>query len=147
MSGYGQLPILWFTDKEQIASIGQIQICSYMALVMKNGKKLLAFGNFNPRIGGVLIFSERIETNYKITVVDSGPTQIPTKKWLVEGANPADIKVVNLCLDLDLSTAQGATVEINQKDGQLEVIATDSNEKFSSPTCVYILVGPEQVMG
>ena len=116
-------------------------------LDLKNGRKLLAFGNFNPRIGGVLIFSERIETNYKITVVDSGPTQIPTKKWLVEGANPADIKVVNLCLDLDLSTAQGATVEINQKDGQLEVIATDSNEKFSSPTCVYILVGPEQVMG
>ena len=116
-------------------------------LDLKNGRKLLAFGNFNPRIGGALIFTERIETNYKITVVDSGPTQIPTKKWLVEGANPADIKVVNLCLDLDLSTAQGATVEINQKDGQLEVIATDSNEKFSSPTCVYILVGPEQVMG
>jgi len=73
--------------------------------------------------------------------------QTPTKKWLVEGANPADIKVVNLCLDIDLSTAQGATVEINQKEGKLEVIATDSNEKFSSPTCVYILVGPEQVMG
>ena len=93
------------------------------------------------------IFTERIETNYKITVVDTGPTQTPTKKWLVEGANPADIKVVNLCLDLDLSTAQGATVEINEKNGQLEVVATDSNEKFSSPTCVYILVGPEQVMG
>ena len=66
---------------------------------------------------------------------------------MVEGANPADIKVVNLCLDLDLSTAQGATGEINEKNGQLEVVATDSNEKFSSPTCVYILVGPEQVMG
>ena len=116
-------------------------------LDLNNGRKLLAFGNFNPRIGGVLIFAERIKTNYKITVVDSGPTQIPTKKWLVEGANPADIKVVNLCLDIDLSTAQGATVEINQKEGKLEVIATDSNEKFSSPTCVYILVGPEQVMG
>ena len=116
-------------------------------LDLNNGRKLLAFGNFNPRIGGALIFAERIETNYKITVVDTGPTQIPTKKWLVEGANPADIKVVNLCLDSDLSTAQGATVEINQKGSQLEVIATDSNEKFSSPTCVYILVGPEQVMG
>jgi len=116
-------------------------------LDLKNGRKLLAFGNFNPRIGGALIFAERIETNYKITVVDTGPTQIPTKKWLVEGANPADIKVVNLCLDSDLSTAQGATVEINQKGSQLEVTATDSNEKFSSPTCVYILVGPEQVMG
>ena len=55
-------------------------------LDLKNGRKLLAFGNFNPRIGGVLIFSERIETNYKITVVDSGPTQIPTKKWLVDSA-------------------------------------------------------------
>tara|TARA_B100001109_G_C18858939_1_gene473045 strand:- start:491 stop:2056 length:1566 start_codon:yes stop_codon:yes gene_type:complete len=116
-------------------------------LDLNNGRKLLAFGNFNPRIGGVLIFTERIKSNYKITVVDSGPTQIPTKKWLVEGANPSDIKVVNLCLDTDLSTAQGATVEINQINGQLEVIATDSNEKFSSPTCVYILVGPEQVMG
>jgi len=116
-------------------------------LDLKNGKKLLAFGNFNPRRGGALIFTERIETNYKITVVDTGPTQIPTKKWLVEGANPADIKVVNLCLDLDLSTAQGATVVINEKDGQLEVIATDSNEMFSSPSCVYILVGPKQVMG
>ena len=116
-------------------------------LDLKDGRKLLAFGNFNPRIGGALIFTERIETNYKITVVDTGPTQTPTKKWLVEGANPADIKVVNLCLDIDLSTAQGATVEINEKNGQLEVVATDSNEKFSSPTCVYILVGPEQVMG
>ncbi len=116
-------------------------------LDLKDGRKLIAFGNFNPRLGGALIFTERVETNYKITVVDTGPTQIPTKKWLVEGANPADIKVVNLCLDLDLSTAQGATVEINEKDGQLEVIATDSNEMFSSPSCVYILVGPKQVMG
>ena len=116
-------------------------------LDLKDGRKLIAFGNFNPRLGGALIFTERVETNYKITVVDTGPTQIPTKKWLVEGANPADIKVVNLCLDLDLSTAQGATVVINEKDGQLEVIATDSNEMFSSPSCVYILVGPKQVMG
>ena len=88
-----------------------------------------------------LIFSERIETNYKITVVDSGPTQIPTKKWLVEALFLQILKLLISALDLDLSTAQGATVEINQKNGQLEVVATDSNEKFSSPTCVYILVG------
>jgi hypothetical protein len=79
--------------------------------------------------------------------LNTGPTQAPTKKWLVEGANPADIKVVNICIDLDLSTAQGASVEIKNINNALEVTVVDNNEKFANPQCVYILVGPEQVMG
>ena len=65
----------------------------------------------------------------------------------VEGANPADIKVMNICIDLDLSTAQGASVEIKNINNALEVTVIDNNEKFANPQCVYILVGPEQVMG
>jgi hypothetical protein len=116
-------------------------------LDLTNGRQLLAFGNFSSRNGGVLIFTERIETKYTITSLNTGPTQAPTKKWLVEGANPADIKVVNICIDLDLSTAQGASVEIKNINNALEVTVVDNNEKFANPQCVYILVGPEQVMG
>ena len=116
-------------------------------LDLTNGRQLLAFGNFSSRNGGVLIFTERIETKYTITSLNTGPTQAPTKKWLVEGANPADIKVMNICIDLDLSTAQGASVEIKNINNALEVTVIDNNEKFANPQCVYILVGPEQVMG
>lgn len=116
-------------------------------LDLSNGRQLLAFGNFSSRKGGVLIFTERVTTNYRITSLNTGPTQAPTKKWLVEGANPADIKVVNVCLDLDLSTVQGASVEIKNVNNALEVTVVDNNEKFANPQCVYILVGPEQVMG
>ena len=116
-------------------------------LDLSNGRKLLAFGNFSTRIGGVLIFTEKVKTNYTITSVDTGPTPVPTKKWRVEGANPADIKVVNICLDVDLSTSPGASVEISKINNALEVTATDSNEKFANPQCVYILVGPEKIMG
>ena len=116
-------------------------------LDLSNGKQLLAFGNFSSRKGGVLIFTERVTTNYKITALNTGPTQAPTKKWLVEGAAPADIKVVNVCLDQDLSTTQGASVEIKSVNNALEVTVVDNNEEFANPQCVYILVGPEQVMG
>ena len=116
-------------------------------LDLSNGRQLLAFGNFSSRKGGVLIFTERVTTNYTITALNTGPTQAPTKKWLVEGANPADIQVVNVCLDLDLSTVQGASVEIKNVNNALEVTVVDNNEKFANPQCVYILVGPEQVMG
>lgn len=116
-------------------------------LDLSNGKELLAFGNFSTRIGGVLIFTEKVETNYTITTVSTGPTQVPTRKWKVEGAEPADIKVVNICLDIDLSISPGANVEINKIDNALEVTATDTNENFANPQCVYILVGPEKIMG
>ena len=116
-------------------------------LDLSNGKELLAFGNFSTRIGGVLIFTEKVETNYTITTVSTGPTQVPTRKWKVEGAEPADIKVVNICLDIDLNISPGANVEINKIDNALEVTATDTNENFANPQCVYILVGPEKIMG
>ena len=66
---------------------------------------------------------------------------------MVEGANPVDIKVMNICLDLDLSSAEGASVEIKNVNNALEVTVVDNNEQFANPQCVYILVGPEQVMG
>ncbi len=116
-------------------------------LDVSNGRQLLAFGNFSTRKGGVLIFAERITTKYKITSINTGPTQAPTKKWLVEGAKAADIKVINICLDIDLSTAQGASVEIINLNNVMEVTVVDNNEKFANPQCVYVLVGPEQVMG
>ena len=116
-------------------------------LDLSNGRQLLAFGNFSSRKGGVLIFTERVTTNYTITSLNTGPTQAPTKKWLVEGATAADIKVVNICLDLDLSTAQGASVEIKNVNNALEITVVDNNEQFANPQCVYILVGSEQVMG
>ena len=71
----------------------------------------------------------------------------PTKKWIVEGANSDDIKVVNVCLNIDLSSSPGASVEIKNVNNTLEVTATDTNEEFANPQCVYILVGPEQIMG
>ena len=116
-------------------------------LDLNNGTKLLAFGNFGPRSGSALIFAKRITSNYKITVVETLKTSIPSKTWKVEGARADEVKVVNICLDIDLANTQGASVEIKETNGLLEVTASDSNETFFYLSCVYILVGPEQVMG
>ena len=116
-------------------------------LDLSNGTKLLAFGNFGPRSGSALIFAKRITSNYKITVVETMKTSIPSKTWKVEGARADDVKVVNICLDINLADTPGASVEIKESNGLLEVTASDSNETFFNLSCVYILVGPEQVMG
>ena len=116
-------------------------------LDLSNGTKLLAFGNFGPRSGSALIFAKRITSNYKITVVETMKTSIPSKTWKVEGARADDVKVVNICLDIDLADTPGASVEIKESNGLLEVTASDSNETFFNLSCVYILVGPEEVMG
>ena len=116
-------------------------------LDLNNGTKLLAFGNFGPRSGSALIFAKRITSNYKITVVETLKTSIPSKTWKVEGARADEVKVVNICLDIDLANTEGASVEIKETNGLLEVTASDSNETFFNLSCVYILVGPEQVMG
>ena len=116
-------------------------------LDLSNGTKLLAFGNFGPRSGSALIFTKRINSNYKITVVETLKTSIPSKTWKVEGARADEVKVINICLDIDLADTPGASVEIKEKNGLLEVTASDSNETFFNLSCVYILVGPEQVMG
>ena len=70
-----------------------------------------------------------------------------TKKWFVEGADIKDIKVVNICLNINLSNSTGASVEIINVNSGLEVTAVDTNEQFANPQCIYILVGPEQIMG
>ena len=131
-----------WSDPEYLVSAGDPDF-----LDLNNGTKLLAFGNFGPRSGSALIFAKRITSNYKITVVETLKTSIPSKTWKVEGARADEIKVVNICLDIDLANTQGASVEIKETNGFLEVTASDSNETFFNLSCVYILVGPEQVMG
>ena len=116
-------------------------------LDLKDGTKLLAFGNFGPRSGSALIFTKRITSNYKITVVETMKTGAPSRTWKVEGATPDEIKVVNICLDINLAETPGASVEIKDENGILEITASDSNEDFVNLSCVYILIGPEQVMG
>ena len=133
---------LTWSDPEYLVSAGDPDF-----LDLNNGSKLLAFGNFGPRSGSALIFAKRITSNYKITVVETLKTSIPSKTWKVEGARADEVKVVNICLDIDLANTQGASVEIKETNGLLEVTASDSNETFFNLSCVYILVGPEQVMG
>ena len=133
---------LTWSDPEYLVSAGDPDF-----LDLNNGSKLLAFGNFGPRSGSALIFAKRITSNYKITVVETLKTSIPSKTWKVEGARADEVKVVNICLDIDLANTQGASVEIKEMNGLLEVTASDSNETFFNLSCVYILVGPEQVMG
>ena len=133
---------LTWSDPEYLVSAGDPDF-----LDLNNGTKLLAFGNFGPRSGSALIFAKRITSNYKITVVETLKTSIPSKTWKVEGARADEVKVVNICLDIDLANTQGASVEIKETNGFLEVTASDSNETFFNLSCVYILVGPEQVMG
>ena len=131
-----------WSDPEYLVSAGDPDF-----LDLNNGTKLLAFGNFGPRSGSALIFAKRITSNYKITVVETLKTSIPSKTWKVEGARADEVKVVNICLDIDLANTEGASVEIKETNGLLEVTASDSNETFFNLSCVYILVGPEQVMG
>ena len=133
---------LTWSEPEYLVSAGDPDF-----LDLNNGTKLLAFGNFGPRSGSALIFAKRITSNYKITVVETLKTSIPSKTWKVEGARADEVKVVNICLDIDLANTEGASVEIKETNGLLEVTASDSNETFFNLSCVYILVGPEQVMG
>ena len=133
---------LTWSEPEYLVSAGDPDF-----LDLSNGTKLLAFGNFGPRSGSALIFAKRITSNYKITVVDTLKTSVPSKTWKVEGARANEVKVVNICLDIDLAETPGASVDIKETNGMLEVTASDSNETFFNLSCVYILVGPEQVMG
>ncbi|MFM7893846.1 MAG: hypothetical protein ACKO8P_08550, partial [Actinomycetota bacterium] len=102
-------------------------------LDLANGTSLLAFGNFDQRRGGLLAVSKKISSGYSA----SRDEKVDQVSWVVSGANQADIKVKNLCLDKDLTSSatfgtSGSNVTVSLKD--------------SSVICAYILVGSSQAI-
>ena len=104
-------------------------------LDLANGDSLLAFGNFDPRKGGLLAVTKKISTKYKASRVTSGQTGVV---WTISGAKKAEIKLKNLCLGVDVtSKAKFATSGANVK-------VTYSDSVGSG--CVYAVIGAVQAI-
>ena len=118
-------------------------------LDLADGTELYAMGGFDHRGGGVLIFAKRITNSYQIASVTGGlpptgksPNAVLT--WTVKGATESDISVMNLCLNKKVSDISGATVTMTTSNGVVTVVSADPANEHP---CVYILVGPEKIMG
>ena len=114
-------------------------------LDLKNGTKLLAFGNFDGRYGGAIIVAKKVSSEYEFT----RSTFDDTLTIQVTGTeSPGDVKVWNLCTNKPASRIATATVEIATTSGGLTVTIRDSGEPEGLVLgCYYALVGPLKVLG
>lgn len=114
-------------------------------LDLKNGTKLLAFGNFDGRYGGAIIVTKKVSSEYEFTRQNSEDTltiQITGTKI------PGDVKVWNLCANKPARRIATATVETATTSGGLTVTIRDSGEPEGLVLgCYYALVGPLKVLG
>lgn len=104
-------------------------------LDIANGDSLLAFGNFDPRKGGLLAITKKITTKYKASRVNSGQTGVV---WTISGAKKQEIKVKNLCLGQDVTS-------------KAKIVASGKNFKVtysdvSTSGCVYAVIGSVQAI-
>jgi hypothetical protein len=126
------------TSSNDGASWGTASTLSWMPndperLDLSNGTSLLAFGNFDHRIGGLLAVSKKITGTYSA----SRDEKVDQVTWTVSGAKQSDIKVRNLCRGRD----ETASVTFSTSGSNLVVTFKDS-----SVGCAYLLVGASQAI-
>ena len=102
-------------------------------LDLANGTSLLAFGNFDQRIGGLLAVSKKISGTYSA----SRDEKLDQVTWTVSGAKQGDIAVKNLCRNRDETAA--ATFSTSGSN----VVVTFKDSKVG---CVFILVGASRAI-
>lgn len=102
-------------------------------LDLANGTSLLAFGNFDHRVGGLLAVSKKVAGTYSA----SRDEKVDQVTWTVSGAKQSDIKVKNLCRGRD----ETASATFTTSGSNLVVTFKDS-----SVGCAYLLVGSSQAI-
>lgn len=106
-------------------------------LDLSNGDSLLAFGNFDHRLGGLLAVTKKISTSYKASRIEKGRETII---WTISGAKQSDITIKNLCLNKDLTS----TSTVAASGSNITVTFVDSAAQGNG--CVYALIGSEQAI-
>jgi len=104
-------------------------------LDLANGDSLLAFGNFDPRKGGLLAVTKKISTKYKASRVTSGLSGVV---WTISGAKKTEIKLKNLCLGTDVTSK----AKIAASGSNFKVTYTDA----TASGCVYAVIGSVQAI-
>ena len=107
-------------------------------LDLSNGRKLLAFGGFDQRAGGLLALAEQVETPY----LAGRSETFDSVEWRILGADPAEIQARNLCRDVD----ETANLEINEDDDFLRVLYQSDAEGPGSTSCVFLLIGDSEAL-
>lgn len=114
-------------------------------LNLKNGTKLLAFGNFDGRYGGAIIVAKKVISRYKFVrqkLGDSLTIRITGTK------RTKDAKVWNLCANKPASKIGSAKVKVTRTSGGLKVTIRDSGKpKGLVLNCYYVLVGSLKILG
>ena len=146
---------LWFPVDRGIQKITEIrtssdgvtwaqnEVLSWMApdpdrLDLSNGRKLLAFGGFDQRAGGLLALAEQVESPYLASRSES----FDGIEWRILAADPADIEAWNLCRDIDETT----NLDISEDDGALRVVYQSDAEGRGSTSCVFLLIGDTKAL-
>lgn len=126
------------TSTNDGASWGTATTLSWQAndpdrLDLANGESLLAFGNFDHRIGGLLAVSKKISTSYSA----SRDEKVGQVTWTISGAKQSDVTVKNLCR----GTNETVNASFSASGSNLTVTFKDS-----SVGCAYVLVGSAQAI-
>lgn len=146
---------LWFPVDRGIQKITEIrtssdgvnwaedEALSWMApdpdrLDLSNGRKLLAFGGFDQRAGGLLALAEQVETPYSASRSET----FDSVEWRILGAGPAEIQARNLCRDAD----ETANLETSEDDDGLRVLYQSDAEGPGSTSCVFLLIGDTKAL-
>ena len=107
-------------------------------LDLSNGRKLLAFGGFDQRAGGLLALAEQVESPYSASRSET----FDGIEWRILGADPAEIQASNLCRNID----ETANLEISEDDYGLRVVYQSDAEGPGSTSCVFLLIGDTKAL-
>jgi hypothetical protein len=146
---------LWFPVDRNIQKITEIRTSSdgvtwteheglsWMAsdpdrLDLSDGRKLLAFGGFDQRAGGLLALAEQIESPYSASRSET----FDSTEWRILGADPSEIQARNLCTDID----ETANLDISENGDGLQVVYQSGTEGPGSTSCVFLLIGDTKAL-
>lgn len=120
------------------------EVLSWMApdpdrLDLSNGRKLLAFGGFDQRAGGLLALAEQVDTPYLASRSERGMDGI---EWRIVGAGPEEIQAWNLCRNVD----ETLDLVISNDNDALRVSYQSDAEGPGSTSCVFLLIGDTQAL-
>ena len=122
---------------------GEPEFLSWMAsdpdrLDLADGRRLLAFGGFDQRSGGLLAVAAQIATPYSASRIDN----LDSVEWRIRGALPSEVSARNLCRDTD----ESGDLDIVEEDGGIRVVYRSDVQGPGSTSCVFLLVGEDDAL-
>lgn len=109
---------------------------------LTGGDSLLVTGGFDARAGGTILVLKKLASKYSASRSNWAESSI----WKITGATKEDVKIKNFCLNLDLTSSalfdsSGSTLSVYFEDKN-----PVSDPSLRSMSCVYAVIGPEQVL-